>query len=52
MERVKHFFCNLIKIRLLKFEDDFLKTAGNRLLMKLSFFTFLVCGFHKEPIEL
>ena len=45
--------CNLIMIRLWKFEEDCLKTeGGDRFLMKLSFFAFLVCAFHKEPIEL
>ena len=46
-------FLNLIKISLWKSEDDFLKTAvGDRALMKLSFFTVLVCAFHKKPAEL
>ena len=46
-------FCNLIKIRLWKFEEDCLKTVGGDLfLLKLSFFAFLVCAFHKEQIEI
>jgi len=46
-------FCNLIKIRLRKFEENCLKSVEeNRFLMKLYFFAFLVCAFHEEPIEL
>ena len=45
--------CNLITIRVWKFEEDCFKTLErDRLLMKLSFFAFLVCAFNKEPIEL
>ena len=42
----------LKKIRLLKFEEDCLKTAVDRFLKKMSFLAFLVCIIHKEPIEL
>ena len=45
-------FCNVIKIRLWNFEEDCLKSVGDRLLMKLSFFALLVFTFHKEPIKL
>ena len=46
-------FRNLIKIRLWKFYEHCLKTVwGDRFLMKLSFFAFLVSAFHKEPIEI
>ena len=42
----------LVKSKLRKFEEDCLKTVGgDRFLMKWSFFAFLVCPFHKEPIE-
>ena len=44
--------CNLIIIRLLKFEEDCLKTEGeDRFLMKWSNFVFLVSAFYKAPIE-
>ena len=46
-------FFNLIKIKTWKFEEDCLKAVeGNIFLIKLSFFAFLVCAFHKEPAEL
>ena len=46
-------FYNLIKIRWWKFKEHCLKTVGgDTFLMKLSFFAFKVCAFHKEPIEL
>ena len=46
-------FFNLIKIRLLKFEDDCLKTVGGDIfLIKKSIFPFLFCAFYKKPIEL
>ena len=46
-----NFFSYLIKIRLRKFEEDCLKTAGgDRFLMKYSIFAFLVCAFHNKPI--
>ena len=45
------FFQNLIIDFKLKFEEDCLKNEGeDRLLVKWSFFVFLVCTFHKEPI--
>ena len=46
-------FCNLITIRLEKFEEDSLKTVGGgRFPIKLSIFASLTCPFNKEPIEL
>ena len=46
-------FCNLIKIRLWKFEEGCLKIVGeDRFLMKLYLFALLVCALHREPIEL
>ena len=44
-------FCNLIKMRLQKLEEDYLKTVGGDIFFKkLSCFNFLVCAFHEEPI--
>ena len=37
--------------KLWKFEEDCLKTVGDRFIMKWPLFTFLVCLFRKESIE-
>ena len=44
-------FLNLIICVLWKSEEDCLKNDGDRFLVKWSFCAFLVCAFHKEPIE-
>ena len=45
-------FFYLIKIRLIKFQNDCLKTeAGYIFLVKQSIFTVFVGSFHKEPLE-
>ena len=41
-------FCNLIKIRLWKFEEDCLKTVEDIFLMQLSF---LVCTLRKDSLK-
>ena len=43
-------FLSLIKFRMWKFEEDCLKTVGNRFFMKLSFFTVLFWSFYKEQL--
>ena len=46
-----NFIYNLIIDFLWKLEEDCLKNEGrDRFSMKWSFFAFLVCAFHKEPI--